>query len=78
MLISIFALQGHVVAEEQLEVPEAWLPKPRQPAANPDNSTPGALKASRQQKGAAEVLVIEGPQGLLVEVGATILSRISL
>ena len=67
----MMGVQGHVVAEQQLEVPAAWLRRDDGDALLPQaGNAPGGrpLHFSRERCGVAEVAVITGANDLRVEV----------
>lgn len=65
------ALQGHVVAEQQLPIPNAWLkiPQPK-PAAAPFAAQDGKLTLANKSHDGAKRISVSGPDGLHVEVCA--------
>lgn len=63
-------VQGHVVAEQQLEVPASWLPCDED--AMPPDPQPGAagrpLQHTREQRHGHDTVVVTGANDLCVEV----------
>ena len=64
------ALQGHVVAEEQLRIPTDWLRELSQPstAPAPPAAVAGEMHVEQKNAGGTKVVAVSGPNALTVEV----------
>ena len=64
------ALQGHVVAEEQLRIPTDWLGELSQPSAAPapPAAVAGDMHVEHRKSGLMEVVAVTGLDDLTVEV----------
>ncbi len=60
-------MQGHVVAEQQLQIPQAWLQELNPPSSLPAPKAPTEGKLSVTGE-SSELVTVKGPNDLLVEV----------